>query len=634
MRRLLAGLVALVASGAPTGSGTLTIRTVDTGDFPTVSLSVLATGAVPTTTDFHVRENGAAVPDRDVEVRPLTDTGRTLGTVLVLDVSGSMNAGGALTEAKAAAKRFIATRARHERVALVAFAGTAQIRLGFTEDASALEAAVDSLAAEGETALWDALVLAALLCRESPELQANVLLLTDGADTASSATEDAARDDLRSAEALTFAVALGSGAGAPSLSQLTAATGGTLFSASSSGELGDRFSSVRQALQNQYEVVYRSSGVPGRLVIELTDGASGAEVLTSAERRRSSPVPERVPAPPGPVDAFLTGSSGRLLAVSSVALLAALLTWLVARTLVRPEKALKKRLRPYLPGAPSASESGGENAPRPPRGRAMLGGVVRLISRVAPRSSLLTRLETFLDQADVPLRPEEALCLYAASLVVAAGGSVWLTSRPTTGLLLALAVAAVPVVSLRMRRRRRLRAFDAQLPDTLTLLAGALRAGHSFVQALDVVARETAEPAAGELRRALAHARLGRPLEDTLAESASRMESRDLEWVVLATGIQREVGGNLAELLQTVSETIVQRERLRREVRTLTAEGRLSAIIMGLLPVGLAAFLSATSPDYLGVLFSSPVGWGLVVGGIVLECAGFAWLRKIVKVEA
>jgi tight adherence protein B len=201
------------------------------------------------------------------------------------------------------------------------------------------------------------------------------------------------------------------------------------------------------------------------------------------------------------------------------------------------------------------------------------------------------------------------------------------------GLAVAGLVAAGPVVVLRTLRTRRLKAFEAQLPDTLNLLAGSLRAGYSFLQCVEAVSQETTDPMARELRRALAEARLGRPVEDALGDIAARMQSRDFEWSVMAIRIQREVGGNLAELLQTVSETMVQRARMRGEVKALTAEGRISGIIMGLLPVGLGLFMFTAAPDYIRALFASATGWAMVGGSTIMAVAGVAWIQKIVRIE-
>ncbi|MHB1572099.1 MAG: type II secretion system F family protein, partial [Solirubrobacteraceae bacterium] len=180
------------------------------------------------------------------------------------------------------------------------------------------------------------------------------------------------------------------------------------------------------------------------------------------------------------------------------------------------------------------------------------------------------------------------------------------------------------------QRRRR---FTAQLPDVLQVLAGTLRAGFSFAQGLDAVVEDVAPPMNKELRRALAGARLGMPIEDALSETAERVDSADFSWTVMAIRIQREVGGNLAEILDTVSNTMVERSRLRREVRTLTAEGRLSAIILGVMPIVIGLFIYVINPTYLQVLFQTTPGEIALLGGGVLELFGAWWMYRTIQIE-
>jgi tight adherence protein B len=258
---------------------------------------------------------------------------------------------------------------------------------------------------------------------------------------------------------------------------------------------------------------------------------------------------------------------------------------------------------------------------------------VGLTSKMADRGDLLVKVERLLEQANLPLRPAEALFFYGAGVVLLAVLAVATAPTLAVGLIFAALAAAAPVVAVRQLRKRRLKAFEAQLPDTLNLLSGSLRAGYSFLQGLEAVVQETSDPMARELRRVLAEARLGRPLEDALGDVAVRMQSTDFDWSVMAIRIQREVGGNLAELLQTVAETMVQRSRLRGEVKALTAEGRISGVIMGLLPVGLGLFMFTASPGYINDLFGSVMGWAMVIGSAVMAAAGFAWIQKIIKIE-
>jgi tight adherence protein B len=173
----------------------------------------------------------------------------------------------------------------------------------------------------------------------------------------------------------------------------------------------------------------------------------------------------------------------------------------------------------------------------------------------------------------------------------------------------------------------------SQLPDTLQLLAGSLRAGYSLMQGVEAVSQEVEDPMGRELRRVVAESRLGRPLEVSLDDAAERMGSNDFGWAVMAIRIQREVGGNLSELLLTVADTMVARERLRRDVAALTAEGKISALVLGILPVGLAGVMYVVNPDYINVLFEERIGNFMLGGAILLAIAGFAWMRKTIQIE-
>src|SRR5207247_10935548 len=143
-----------------------------------------------------------------------------------------------------------------------------------------------------------------------------------------------------------------------------------------------------------------------------------------------------------------------------------------------------------------------------------------------------------------------------------------------------------------------------QLPDVLTILASSLRAGHSFLQALDTVSKEIPEPAKAEFNRVVAEIRLGRSTEDSLEALADRVGSEDFKWAVLAVNIQREVGGNLAEILDNVSDTLRERAIMRRQVRVLTAEGRLSAYVLGAMPFGIGLYMFAVNREYISLLFT------------------------------
>jgi tight adherence protein B len=257
----------------------------------------------------------------------------------------------------------------------------------------------------------------------------------------------------------------------------------------------------------------------------------------------------------------------------------------------------------------------------------------RSAERAAERRGMLNVVETALEQGNLPVRAGEGIAIaIGLSLLIgvvfgaASGNVIWGVAAAAVSLL--LAVVAVQWVAGRQRTK-----FVGQLPDTLNLISTSLRAGYSLLQALDAVSSEAPDPTAREFGRAISEIRLGRAPTDALKDIADRLQSVDFDWAVLAIGIQREVGGNLAEVLQTTAETMLARNRLRREVKALTAEGRISAIVLGAMPFLLFSFLFLTRREYLEPLLEN--GWGVVtlIGAVVWLIVGIFWLTRIVKVE-
>jgi tight adherence protein B len=167
----------------------------------------------------------------------------------------------------------------------------------------------------------------------------------------------------------------------------------------------------------------------------------------------------------------------------------------------------------------------------------------------------------------------------------------------------------------------------------LTLVASSLSTGFSLLQALDAVAKDAAEPAAKEFSRALAETRIGAEITDSLDRMADRTGSVNMRWTTMAIKIQREVGGNLAETLRTTAKTLREREELRRHVRALSAEGRLSAYILIALPIGIFLYTMKTNRAYIELLWTRPMGWGMLAGGLISLVIGVFWMRKVVDVQ-
>ncbi|MGH3363074.1 MAG: type II secretion system F family protein, partial [Nocardioides sp.] len=197
-----------------------------------------------------------------------------------------------------------------------------------------------------------------------------------------------------------------------------------------------------------------------------------------------------------------------------------------------------------------------------------------------------------------------------------------------------LAVGAVgPWLYLGFKRSRRKKKFESLLADTLQLISGSLSAGLSLAQSIDTVVKEGQEPIAGEFKRVLVETRLGIELDDALQGVADRFESQDFAWIVMAIRIQRQVGGNLAELLETVAGTIREREYMRRQVAALAAEGKLSAWVLGGLPPVFMLYLLIAKRDYVMPMFTEPMGWMMLGGAAMLLGVGAFWMSRLVKVE-
>lgn len=301
----------------------------------------------------------------------------------------------------------------------------------------------------------------------------------------------------------------------------------------------------------------------------------------------------------------------------------------------RPEEQMRRRLSPYTIGprpgpAPTPPPAGAG----PLGDTAMARSAIGLAEKVMEHRGLDKTVDARLEAAGLPLRTAEWGLIHlgcavglALLLLLLSGGSL---PAGVLGLLIGL---AGPWAFLIIHRGRRESRFLGQLPDTLNLLAGSLQAGYSLPQALDTVVREGEPPISAEFNRALVETRLGLPVEDALERVAGRMSNRDFSWVVMVVRVQREVGGNLAELLTTVAETLRERERLRRQVRVLSGEGRLSGWVLGLLPVVFSSYLVLVRPQYVSVLWTTTLGWMMLITATVLLSIGTVWMARAVKVE-
>lgn len=256
-----------------------------------------------------------------------------------------------------------------------------------------------------------------------------------------------------------------------------------------------------------------------------------------------------------------------------------------------------------------------------------------IIAGFRPARRPVQRLEEELCRADIPLRVEEFLVLVFCATFFTGLAGYLLTHQVFGGALGAACGLILSISALRVAQARRLRAFNAQIADALVVMANTLRAGFSFLQAMEVVRREMPPPISKEFGRALTEMSFGIGAEEALFNLVNRVRSEDLDLVVTAVVIQRTVGGNLATILDTIAETIRERVRIKGEIRTLTAQGRISGMIIGFLPIGLALFLYFLNPDYVSTLFRSAIGTTMVVVAVAAEVVGLLIIRKIVDIK-
>jgi tight adherence protein B len=260
--------------------------------------------------------------------------------------------------------------------------------------------------------------------------------------------------------------------------------------------------------------------------------------------------------------------------------------------------------------------------------------IAGMVDRAVGRQTFAQRLARDLARADLKITVGEYLV--AVGLFVCLGILIGLALKNVViGLVLVIAAVVVPRILVSRKRATRLRDFNNQLADTITLLANSLRSGYSLLQAMELVSREARPPMSTEFERVVREVGLGRSPEDALSNLVRRVQSDDLELMVTAINVQREVGGNLAEILDTISTTIRERVKLKGEIRVLTSQQQYSGYIIAAMPIALALILFAINPSYIGRLFTEThwCGWCMVGVSVVMIVSGFAAIMKIVNIE-
>ena len=560
-----------------------------------------------------VYENGERV--RSVDAQSLAD-GRAV--VLAIDRSKSMR-GAPLTRASAAARQFLREKRDTDRVAVVTFGSTAlaQSHLQTSPtDASAALGTLDTDSVEG-TALADAVVVSSAEL-ESQGLTGRVLiLLTDGRDVRSLASWSEALKAAKKANVVVYPIALGDADRAP-LAQLARATGGTVYTSPTSRQLASAYHRIGAELKRTWRLSYTTAARPGdKITVSIVRPHGPSESVV-------------VPGTPSDLGGGLlpgwlvSGTGGLLLLLSAVG---ALVFVAVGRAQTLPRAARVKKL--------VRAHTDPRHQQQKKRQRPTLTLVLAGLDQRLRGMRRFARIERLVERAAVPM---SASTIVVGSVVlgflvaVFAAVVVSLSSAFAIVVCFALGVA-LPFVVLEVVATRRIHAFEQQLPDVLSTIAGSLRVGHGLKASLQGIADEGAPPISTELRRVLSEARLGRPLEEALVDMCERLGSDDLLYVATAVEVQSQVGGSLAGLFQTVADTVRQRQQHRSKVRALTASGRASAAVLVSFPIALTALMMLINPGYMLPFIRSGIGQALMAYSVASMAVGAFILTRIVNVK-
>jgi tight adherence protein B len=628
-------LVVAIAPMAGADGNTTFIRSINSTDPAKTTIQYVASG--PSGAGPQITVNGNPVQPATVTKLLDADPKPDLGIAIVVDTGPAMSTNSqALVNFKDGLKSMVQTvTAQGVQIALYDGGDSGELVQSFTSDPDRLNTSIDRLKPSNGSAIWSAVQSAGSALSSAGGLQPNLIIAAGDEDPNASTNRDPAVGSVLSSGASVFTISYTGGGMDPApYNDLVAKAGGQAQATADASQMGALLQSSQTMLMEQQYQATVDTGLKSGDIADVAVSADGqtstASVVIGGTATGAQELHPQVAADAGPLN-FLSNGFGLALGLLLVLAAVAFAVYAIVMLFV-PDNSLSNVLQPYADGyAPDGTVEEEDSSVMAKS--ALLQRAVELTEQVAESQGYLSRAEAALERANLPLRAGEALFFYVALVVAVTVVMMLLTKSLFAGLIFGIIAALIPPAVISFLANRRRRAFMHQLPDTLQLLSGTLRAGYSLMQGVEAVAQEVDDPMGLELRRVVTEARLGRPLEESLEGTADRMDSPDFAWAVMAIRIQREVGGNLAELLLTVAETMVARERLRRDVRTLTAEGRMSAMVLGFLPFGLGAIMFLINPEYMSQLYKTGTGIVLSILALVGIGVGFFWMWKIIDIE-
>ena len=545
--------------------------------------------------------------------------------MLAVDRSQSMR-GAPLANAGEAARSFVAAKQGTDEVSVVAFGARAVALSPFSTAVQDGDGALSRLKVDSGrgTALYDSVALAAQLASSNPLPGRVIILLSDGADNASKLTLTQAISAAHAANAAVYTIGIeGKGFTSAPLEQLSAATGGQYYGASSTAALKSVYGTIGEVLKRTWRVQYVTAARPGDL-IRLTAAVVGEG---SALQRVAIPHTSGSGAPPSPSKLLPKGAYGPSGPLGLAGLVAGLV---LLASLFFLKGARGSWVRSRI-AAHTGESHGNTKLQRKKRRSEMLTSMFSATERLLGNLKQWRRIGRMLERADIPIRTVEFFWIAVGSAVAFGMLATLFGMSPIITILGMVVVGSLPFGWVWLKMRRRLQAFEDQLPDLLITIAASLKAGHSFKQGLQAVVDEGHPPANKEIKRVLTEASLGRSMDDALADMSERLGSKNFEFAITAVTIQRQVGGSLATLFDMVADTVRQRQQFARKVRALTAMGRMSAYTLIAIPFLLAGGITVINRDFMHPLYHTHVGQMLMLLGLGMMTIGSLILKKIVS---
>ena len=467
------------------------------------------------------------------------------------------------------------------------------------------------------TALYDSIVLVVELLAADVHQARVLVLLTDGQEVSSKASLDEAIAAAREARVTVYPIGIESASFNPApLKRLAVETGGRYTGAAGTAALHAIYTALANELRRTWQLTYYTTARPGDTFEVVAAGTRAKGVAPGVNDAAAAAAESSLPKP-----VFAVGS----LLIPTVVFVCILVgTIFLLRAPVGT--GLRRRLAPHI-GEPERKRVRGPVQER----FATASSIMRATERAFGNLGVWHKLHKLLERADAPLRTVELVYICLGSGLVFGLLFALFGAGSFFAFLALLFGTSIPIVVVWHKARRRLSAIDEQLPDLLVTLAASLKAGHSFRQGIQAVVDEGQPPASKEFKRVLTETRLGRNMDDALADMAERVGSKHLSFVVTAVTIQRQVGGSLAGIFDMVADQVRDRQQFARKIRSLTAMGRMSAYTLIGLPFFMIGAITLVNRHYMDPLYHTSLGHQLIVVGLVMMTLGTFLLRKIVN---